>query len=68
MIGEAIKFKRESEELERLWNLSKKVIKEHSKMSDELLDSIYKESIDYIIDSEKALELGIVEEIIQQIL
>ena len=36
-------------------------------MSDELLDSIYKESIDYIIDSEKALELGIVEEIITKL-
>ena len=67
MIGEAIKFKRESEELERLWNLSKKVIKENSKMTDELLDSIYKESIDYIIDSETALELGVVEEIITKL-
>ena len=64
MIGEAIKFKRESDELERLWKLSKKIIKERSKMSDELLDTIYKESWDYVIDSNLALELGIVEEII----
>lgn len=64
MLGEAIKFKRESDELERLWQMSKEVIKNHSKMSDELLNQIYRESWDYIITSDMALELGIVDEII----
>lgn len=64
MIGEAIKFKRESDELERLWELSKKVIKEYTKIDDELLNKIYHESYDYIFDSRSALELGIVDEII----
>jgi len=64
MLGEAVKFKRESDELERLWKLSKKVIKDHTKMTDELLDTIYKESWDYVIDSNLALELGIVEKIL----
>ena len=62
--GEAIKIKRESKELDRLWDLSKKVIKKHSKMSTNLLNKIYNQSEDYIISSDKALELGIIDEII----
>ena len=57
-------MKRESDELDRLWELSKQVIKKHSKMSDELLNRIYNESLDYIIEPSQALELGIVDEII----
>ena len=64
MLGEAVKMKRESDELDRLWELSKQVIKKHSKMSDELLNRIYNESLDYIIEPSQALELGIVDEII----
>lgn len=64
MLGEAVKFKREANELDRLWELSKKVIKEHSNMSDTLLDRIYNQVEDFIISSEKALELGIIDEII----
>ena len=62
--GEAIKIKRQSKELDRLWDLSKKVIKKHSKMSTNLLNKIYNQSEDYIISSDKALELGIIDEII----
>lgn len=64
MIGEAIRFKREADELDRLWELSKTVIKKHSKMDDELLNRIYKEVEDFTIGSSIALELGIVDEII----
>lgn len=63
-IGEAIKLKRTSDELDRLWELSKDIIKKHSEMSDELLNTIYKESWDYIMDSTEALKLKIVDEII----
>lgn len=64
-IGEAIKIKRTSDELDRLWELSKVIIRKHSNMSDDLLNTIYKESWDYIMDSSEALKLGIVEEIIK---
>jgi ATP-dependent Clp protease protease subunit len=63
-IGEAIKIKRTSDELDRLWELSKIIIRKHSNMSDELLNTIYKESWDYIMDSNQALQLKIVDEII----
>lgn len=63
-MGEAVQIKRRSDEIDRLWDVSKKIIKEHTKMSDELLDSIYNGCIDYIMDSEKALELGIIDEIV----
>lgn len=63
-IGEAIKIKRTSDELDRLWELSKEIIKKHSNMPDELLNTIYKESWDYIINSSEALKLKIVDEII----
>lgn len=63
-IGEAIKLKRTSDELDRLWELSKEIIKKHSEMPDDLLNTIYKESWDYIMDSSEALKLKIVDEII----
>ena len=45
-------------------NFLEEIIKEHTDMSDELLDHIYNTDRDYIIDSKKALELKIIDEII----
>ena len=64
VIDTGLKIKRVSEEIDRLWSISKEIIKEHTDMSDELLDNIYNTDRDYIIDSKKALELGIIDEIL----
>ena len=64
VIDTGLKIKRVSEEMDRLWDISKEIIKEHTNMSNELLDHIYNTDRDYIIDSKKALELKIIDEII----
>ena len=63
-IGTALKIKRESDELDRIWGIMKNIIKKKTKMSDELLDKIYETELDYIMDSEEALKLGVIDEII----
>ena len=63
-IGTALKIKRESEEIDRIWEIMKSIIKKKTKMSDELLDKIYETELDYIMDSEEALKLGVIDEII----
>lgn len=51
-------------EVERLWSVSKQIIKEHSNVTDEYLDEIYEYKIDKFISPEECLELGLVDEII----
>lgn len=63
-IGSALQIKRLSDELDRLWLISKEIIQCHTSMSDELLNKIYETDNDLIIDSKMALELNIVDEII----
>ena len=63
-IGTNLKIKRLSDELDRLWEISKEIIRKNTTMSDELLSEIYKTDCDYIMNSEQALSLGIIDEII----
>ena len=64
VIGTNLKIKRVSDELDRLWEVSKTIIKDNTNMTDELLLEIYKTDCDYIMNSEQALSLGIIDEII----
>ena len=63
-IGTNLKIKRLSDELDRLWEISKEIIRKNTTMSDELLSEIYKTDCDYIMNSEQALSLGVIDEII----
>lgn len=51
-------------ETERLNNIVRKIYKERTNISDELLDRLEKEKIDYWFDAYKAKELGFITEII----
>lgn len=64
ILGKAIEIKRESDELERIWNMMRDIIKEKTNISDGLLDEIYNTVNDYVIDAKTALELKIVDQII----
>ena len=44
--------------------MTKYIIKDNTNMTDELLLEIYKTDCDYIMNSEQALSLGIIDEII----
>ena len=63
-ITDGDQIKRLSDELDRLWEISKEIIRKNTTMSDELLSEIYKTDCDYIMNSEQALSLGIIDEII----
>ena len=64
VIGTNLKIKRVSDELDRLWEVSKTIIKDNTNMTDELLLEIYKTDCDYIMNSEQALSLGCIDEIL----
>lgn len=53
-----------TEETQRLWDVMKRLMKKHTKMSDDYIDNIFKNNRDVFMDSETALSLGIIDEII----
>jgi ATP-dependent Clp protease protease subunit len=57
-------YKQELKEAERLWMSYDDIILKNTKITKSMLRKIYKESINWYIDSKQALELGIIDEIL----
>ena len=53
-----------TEETKRLWDIMKRLMKKHTSMSDDYIDSIFKNNRDVFMDCETALSLKIIDEII----
>jgi ATP-dependent protease ClpP protease subunit len=51
-------------EKKRLWDILRKITKDHSKVDDKLLNDITTHNKDYYFDAEKALELGFIDSIL----
>jgi ATP-dependent protease ClpP protease subunit len=51
-------------ETKRLWEIMKDIIKKNTKITDEMLEVIYREKRDAIYNPTQALELGVIDEIV----
>lgn len=62
--GEIRKMEEELEESRRLWTVLKDLYLKRTNISEEKLDEVYKCKLDWVLDCNEALKLGVVDEVI----
>lgn len=56
--------RRTYKDLSNIWDKMRTIIKEHTKITDDILDEITTNDRDYFFDSNRAIELGVVDKIV----